>query len=76
MSRAVLVFDVNYRSLAVIGRKKQLDVVQTKRRASSRREDAAEADSLMSGERFSDERYEDDDGSLDSEDKDYIDNAV
>jgi len=76
VSRAVLVFDVNYRSLAVIGRKKELDVVQTKRRPSSRREDAAEADSLMSGERFSDERYEDDDGSLDSDDKDYIDNAV
>lgn len=72
VSHSVLVFDVNYTSLGVIGRKQEIDVIQTKRRrrnAKNKYKDT-ESDALIDDREgaFSDE--------LDEADKAYIDETV
>ena len=74
MSQSVLVFDVNYTSLGVVGRDQEIDVIETKRRkvAGKRKKKKFhdnEADALMDDEApFSDE--------LDDVEKEYIDERV
>ena len=70
VSHSVLVFDVNYTSLGVIGRKQEIDVIQTKRRRRDARNKYkdAESDALIEEGAFSDE--------LDEADKAYIDETV
>jgi hypothetical protein len=70
VSHSVLVFDVNYTSLGVIGREQEIDVVQTKRRRVAKRTDYKdkESDALMEESAYSDE--------LDSDEKRIIDETV
>lgn len=73
VSQSVLVFDVNYTSLGVVGRNQEIDVIETKRRKVARKRSQKkkkfhdnEADALMDDEApFSDE--------LDDDEKEYID---
>ena len=69
VSHTVLVFDVKYTSLGVIGKEQEIDVIQTKRRKRSRRKyKDEEGDGLIENEDYSD--------GLTEEDKTYIDNTV
>jgi len=75
VSQSVLVFDVNYTSLGVVGRDQEIDVIETKRRKVSRKRVQkkkfrdSEADSLIEEETaYSDE--------LDDDEKEYVDDVV
>ena len=75
VSQSVLVFDVNYTSLGVVGRDQEIDVIETKRRKVPRKRVRkkkfrdSEADSLIEEETaYSDE--------LDDDEKEYVDNVV
>lgn len=75
VSQSVLVFDVNYTSLGVVGRDQEIDVIETKRRKVSRKRVRkkkfrdSEADSLIEEETaYSDE--------LDDDEKEYVDDVV
>ena len=74
VSQSVLVFDVNYTSLGVVGKNNDIDVIETTRRKAprSRRKKKFrdnESDALMADdEPFSDE--------LDDDEKEYVDNVV
>tara|TARA_B100000519_G_scaffold202114_1_gene219512 strand:+ start:3396 stop:4193 length:798 start_codon:yes stop_codon:yes gene_type:complete len=69
VSHSVLVFDVNYTSLGVMGREQEIDVVETKRRPRRRRTDYKDDES----EALVQEPYSD---GLNEEDKAYIDDTV
>lgn len=73
VSQSVLVFDVDYTSLGVVGKDNEIDVIETRRRRAPRRKKKKfhdhEEDSLMDDEgAFSDQ--------LDDDEKEYVDNVV
>jgi hypothetical protein len=70
ISHSVLVFDVNYTSLGVIGKDAEIDVIHTKRRKVRKRSKFKdkEAESLIQEEAYSDK--------LDEEEEEYIDERV
>lgn len=70
ISHSVLVFDVNYTSLGVIGKDNEIDVIHTKRRKIKKRGKYKdkESDSLIESDAYSD--------GLDEEEEAYIDERV
>lgn len=75
VSQSVLVFDVNYTSLGVVGKEGEIDVIETRRRKAPTRRGKKKRDRDNEKNALMDDA-EDDDESLNEYEKEYVDNVV